>query len=109
MIGNLLTNAAKYSPQGSRVAVTVRACEEAAEVSVSDEGSGIPDDQLERIFEPFVRLEATAEVAPGAGVGLGGARALAQRLGGTLTVRTNDDVGSTFTLTLPKATLAGAT
>jgi PAS domain S-box-containing protein len=104
IVDNLLTNAAKYSAPGSPIDVEVREGGDGrAFVSVRDAGPGIPDDQLERIFEPFVRLYATAIDAPGAGVGLGGARALAQGLGGTLTAENNDGAGSTFTLTLPNA------
>jgi PAS domain S-box-containing protein len=102
IVDNLLTNAAKYSPQGTTITVTVGlAPGETGTVSVADEGVGIPADDRERIFDPFVRLHETEKSAPGAGVGLGGARALAQRLGGTLAVQDNQPIGSRFTLTLP--------
>jgi two-component system sensor histidine kinase KdpD len=102
IVDNLLTNAAKYSPPGTTVAVTVdHDGPTSARVVVRDQGAGVPADQRERIFQPFVRLEGSKASAPGAGVGLESGRALAELLGGTLTVHDNHPVGSAFTLTLP--------
>jgi PAS domain S-box-containing protein len=104
---NLLTNAVKFTEAGGRVAL---ACEtdDAAGVfraRVSDTGRGIPADQLERIFEPFVQVDRhrTPESQQGVGLGLAISRELARGMGGDLTVESTPGVGSTFTLTLPRA------
>jgi signal transduction histidine kinase len=102
---NLVTNAVKHTPEGG--AVTVNAAADAAHVHVRvhDTGRGIPADQLEAIFHPFVQGEHALETAAGDGVGLGLAisRELAREMGGDVTVQSEVGVGSTFTLTLPRA------
>jgi signal transduction histidine kinase len=72
-------------------------------VRVRDTGRGIPPDQLERIFEPFVQLDRhrTHESQQGIGLGLAISRELARGMGGDLTVASRPGAGSTFTLTLP--------
>ena len=104
---NLLSNAVKFTEGGGRVAI---ACEtdRAADVirlRVRDTGRGIPADQLERIFEPFVQVDRhrTHESQQGVGLGLAISRELARGMGGELTVESTPGVGSTFTLTLPRA------
>jgi signal transduction histidine kinase len=100
---NLMTNASKYSPSG---AVTTVKCGEApasAFVELADSGAGIPADQLEAIFEPFVQLPAGADSrSNGVGLGLAIARQLARGMGGDLTVQSQVGIGSRFTLSLPK-------
>ncbi len=104
---NLLTNAIKFTDDGGRIALS---CEndEAAGVSrvhVSDTGRGIPSDQLERIFEPFVQVDRhrTPGSQQGVGLGLAISRDLARGMGGDLTVTSTVGVGSTLTLSLPRA------
>ena len=104
---NLLTNSMKFTDAGGRVALW---CETDAgagvvQISVSDTGRGIPAEQLERIFEPFVQVERnrTQESQQGVGLGLAISRDLARGMGGSLTAESAVDVGSTFTLTLPLA------
>jgi PAS domain S-box-containing protein len=104
---NLLTNAVKFTAPGGSVAL---ACETDADapvirVRVHDTGRGIPPDQLERVFEPFVQIDRhrTHESQQGVGLGLAISRDLARRMGGDLTVTSTVDEGSTFTLTLPRA------
>jgi PAS domain S-box-containing protein len=104
---NLLTNALKFTDPGGRVSL---ACETDAtagvlRVHVTDSGRGIPPDQLERVFEPFVQVDRhrTHESQQGVGLGLAISRELAQGMGGDLTVESTPGVGSTFTLTLPRA------
>ncbi|MEP6904705.1 MAG: ATP-binding protein, partial [Gemmatimonadales bacterium] len=98
---NLLTNAIKFTPNGGRV--TVR-CEEApgtVSVSVCDTGSGIPEDKLGVIFEPFVQIsQRNTRTAEGVGLGLAIGRDLARGMGGELEVISEWGKGSTFTLTL---------
>ena len=100
---NLLSNAVKFTDEGG-VNVELHAATSASDgtiaVVVRDTGPGIPDEDLDRIFEEF---EQTMNGAGRGGTGLGLAisRRLAQLLGGQLTVRSEEGVGSTFTLTLP--------
>jgi signal transduction histidine kinase len=74
-------------------------------VRVSDTGRGIPPDQLDRIFQPFVQVDRHRTQASQQGVGLGLAisRELARGMGGELAAESTVGVGSTFTLTLPRA------
>jgi signal transduction histidine kinase len=101
---NLLGNAARHTPSGGLVAVEADAGPAEVRVRVRDTGSGIPADQLERIFEPFARgRDARAAAAPGTGLGLTISRALARGMHGDVTVASAPGAGSTFTVTLPPA------
>jgi signal transduction histidine kinase len=101
---NLLSNAMKFSPIGARIVVSCEEGEERHSVHVQDWGIGIPEDKLEVIFEPFVQLDSSlARNAGGAGLGLSISREFARRMGGDLRVSSAPAVGSTFTLTLPRA------
>jgi PAS domain S-box-containing protein len=102
---NLLTNAVKFTGAGGRVTI---GCERArggkVECTVSDTGSGIAGDQLERIFEPFVQVGRSLTAShEGTGLGLSISRDLARAMGGDIVVRSILNEGSTFTLTLPGA------
>jgi signal transduction histidine kinase/ligand-binding sensor domain-containing protein/DNA-binding response OmpR family regulator len=100
---NLLGNALKFTPRGGHVhvAVVVPPEDDRVEVSVRDTGPGIPAGQLERIFERFYQVEASAERRwPGAGIGLALARQLAELHGGTITVESAEGKGACFTVTL---------
>jgi len=73
-------------------------------IEVTDTGRGIPDDQLERVFEPFVQIDTKlTRAGEGTGLGLSISRELARGMGGELTARSVLGAGSTFTLTLPAA------
>jgi two-component system, chemotaxis family, CheB/CheR fusion protein len=101
IIINLVGNAIKYA-EGS-VDVELEAYPEWVEFHVRDRGPGIPPDQLERIFQPFVRLQATtSRSSGGTGLGLAISRRFARLLGGELTVESVVGEGSTFTLRLPR-------
>jgi signal transduction histidine kinase len=102
---NLLSNAAKFTPAGGRVTVAVEAPPGGAVmVRVADTGIGIPPDKLEAIFDPFVQVQSGLTRAhEGTGLGLAISRDLARGMGGDLTAESAVGVGSTFTLTLPRA------
>jgi signal transduction histidine kinase len=73
-------------------------------VRVKDTGRGIAEDQIERVFQPFVQLDPDrSRIRQGTGLGLAISRELAHGMGGNLTVDSELGVGSTFTLELPRA------
>jgi two-component system, OmpR family, sensor histidine kinase SenX3 len=108
-LGNLVDNAVRYSLVGARVAVATRtvtgAGEEIVEVSVTDEGPGIPESERERIFERFYRVDAArSRDTGGTGIGLSIVKHVAAGHGGEVRVWSVEGSGSTFTLRLPAAT-----
>jgi signal transduction histidine kinase len=106
---NLLSNAVKFTDPGGRIAIAVIAPPTDARVSltVTDTGHGIAPDLHERIFEPFVQVDATlTRTQQGTGLGLAISRDLAWAMGGDLTVVSTVGAGSVFTLTLPRVTSA---
>jgi two-component system, OmpR family, sensor histidine kinase SenX3 len=103
-LGNLIENAVHYSPQGTRVAVGVRRRQGAVEISVTDQGIGIADRDLERVFERFYRADpARSRATGGTGLGLAIVKHVATNHGGEVDVWSVEGSGSTFTLRLPPA------
>lgn len=103
-VQNLVDNALKYSPHGSTVTVSVREVEETCEVSVTDEGLGIPEEHQVHLAERFYRPDsARGRTKGGFGLGLSLAKAYMRLLGGTMDYTPAQPRGSTFRLTLPKA------
>jgi len=102
---NLLTNAVKFTPPLGSVRVQAErdSVDERVHIRVSDSGIGIPAEQLESIFEPFVRVEGGEQRREGTGLGLAISRDLARGMGGDLSVASTLGAGSTFTLTLVRA------
>ena len=100
---NLLDNAVAYSPERTRVVVsTKRVSGVAVELSVADQGIGIPRQDLERIFERFYRVDpARSRVTGGTGLGLAIVKHVTAAHGGQVTVTSKEGAGSTFTLRLP--------
>ncbi|GAB2819383.1 ATP-binding protein [Actinocorallia aurea] len=107
---NLVDNAIAYSPERTKVAITTRTvmgdpAEEGrpyAEISVSDQGIGIPERELERIFERFYRVDpARSRQTGGTGLGLAIVKHVATKHGGEVIVWSKEGSGSTFTLRLP--------
>lgn len=99
---NLLHNAVEYGGAQAPVRVTTGASDREAWLEVSDEGPGIASADLERIFEPFYRVQHDAAGPKGSGLGLAIARSLAARNRGRLTVMSQPGSGATFRLTLPR-------
>ena len=101
---NLLSNAVKFTPSGGEIRLACEADEQWVHTSVSDSGVGIPPDRLDAIFEPFVQVDrGLTSRQEGTGLGLAISRDLARHMGGELTAASTIGVGSTFTLTLPRA------
>lgn len=97
---NLLSNAIKYSPQGGRVLFTLCRTEDEAIIQVSDEGIGIPAEDQAQLFEPFHRASNVSSL-PGTGLGLAITRQSIERHGGSISVQSQPDQGTTFTVRLP--------
>jgi heavy metal sensor kinase len=101
---NLVENAVKYTPPGGAVELALARAEGAAVVSVTDTGIGIAAGDTERIFEPFVRLDAArARDTGGTGLGLAIARSIVAAHEGTITVESAPGAGSRFAIRLPLA------
>ncbi|MEJ0014185.1 MAG: ATP-binding protein [Actinomycetota bacterium] len=101
-ISNLIENAINYSPEGTRVAVALLVNDGLAEVSVTDQGIGIPEKDLERIFERFYRVDpARSRATGGTGLGLSIVKHVATNHGGDVSVWSVEGAGSTFTIRFP--------
>ena len=101
---NLLSNAVKFSPEHGRVQVVAEARGREGLFQVRDRGRGIPDDQLDSIFEPFHQVDRTdAREKGGSGLGLAITREIVRQHGGKLWVASEVERGSTFFFTLPIA------
>ncbi|HWE76830.1 MAG TPA: sensor histidine kinase KdpD [Stellaceae bacterium] len=99
---NLLDNAAKYAPPESTVEIRARRRNDRVEVHVLDEGSGIPQDQIERIFDKFHRVAEGDRKRPGTGLGLAICRGFVAAMGGTIRARNRADrSGGDFVIELP--------
>lgn len=103
-VRNLVENAVRHTPAGGTVLLSL-VCEDGrAALSVQDTGAGIAAADAERVFEPFVRLDAArSRDSGGTGLGLAIARSIVAAHGGTLTVRSEPGAGSRFTIRLPLA------
>ena len=104
-LGNLVSNAVAYSPDSSRVVVTAKPGETTVELSVTDQGIGIPAEEIDRIFERFYRVDpARHRSTGGTGLGLSIVKHVAASHGGDVRVWSVEGQGSTFTLELPRRT-----
>jgi two-component system, OmpR family, sensor histidine kinase SenX3 len=99
---NLLANAVAYSPPGTTIAVGARARSGFAEIAVTDSGIGIPRSDRSRVFERFYRVDQSrASATGGTGLGLAIVKHVASNHGGSVTVWSEEGLGSTFTLRIP--------
>ncbi len=102
-LGNLVANAVAYSPSRSRVVVAARANEMMVDLTVTDQGIGIPATEIDRIFERFYRVDpARHRSTGGTGLGLSIVKHVAASHGGEVRVWSVEGQGSTFTLSLPR-------
>lgn len=100
---NLLSNAVKFTGKGGSIGVSWTAGEKDVAINVTDTGIGIPGENLERIFDPFVQVSGSkAKMNEGVGLGLAISREIAERMKGTLTVQSTIGKGSVFTLKIPR-------
>ncbi|WP_404385090.1 two-component sensor histidine kinase [Knoellia locipacati] len=103
-VANLVSNAVNYSEAGTRVAVAARRVGDTVEITVSDQGQGIPASEQSRIFERFYRVDAARSRATGGtGLGLAIVKHVSATHGGDVSVWSEEGHGSTFTMRLPSA------
>jgi two-component system sensor histidine kinase SenX3 len=101
-IHNLLENAINYSPQNTNVSVSTSLADEIVEIIVTDQGIGIAEGELERIFERFYRVDpARSRETGGTGLGLSIVKHVASKHGGEVRVWSSPKVGSSFAIRLP--------
>jgi len=100
ILSNLLSNAMKYSPEGSSVQLELAVCQEVAILQVSDRGIGIPSEDLPRLFDSFHRATNVGQI-PGTGLGLAIVKNAVDLHRGKIVVNSQVGVGTTFTVTLP--------
>ncbi|MEO6003877.1 MAG: HAMP domain-containing sensor histidine kinase [Opitutus sp.] len=102
---NLLNNAMKFTPRNGVVTLACERVSHRVQIQVIDTGCGIPPEQLQRVFEPFVQLTTSIQSAdkPGIGLGLAICRELANAMGGSMSVESQVGAGSTFSISLPCA------
>jgi len=98
---NLVGNAVKYTPEGGAVVVRVDRADAQAEVAISDTGIGIPADALPRLFTEFFRAPNAKPFASGTGLGLVIVKELVEKMGGRISVESDEGRGTTFTVYLP--------
>lgn len=104
ILGNLLSNARKFSPPGSPIDIEARRARDRVELSVRDHGRGIAPEHLDEIFEPFVQTDpATTREAGGLGTGLYLVKQLCERMGAQIRVESQQGNGSTFIVSLMAA------
>ena len=104
-VSNLVENAINYSPDSTQVAIVLTCKDKLVEISVTDQGIGIPEKDIERIFERFYRVDpARSRVTGGTGLGLSIVKHVATNHGGDISVWSNEGSGSTFTIRLPEFT-----
>jgi two-component system sensor histidine kinase SenX3 len=102
-VHNLILNAVQYSPSPSRVGIGVTSTDDVIEMSVTDQGVGIAEEELDRVFERFFRVDqARSRATGGTGLGLSIVKHVVQNHGGDVRVWSQPGRGSTFTIRLPR-------
>jgi PAS domain S-box-containing protein len=103
VVKNLISNAIKYSPQGSEINISTQQREHFIEVSVQDQGIGMTADQQAHLFEKFYRADASNTAISGTGLGLSICKSIVELHGGHIRVESEYRHGSTFYFTLPSS------
>jgi len=101
VLDNLVSNAVKYCHPGGEVEVSIDVADDIATVFIIDNGIGMSDDTLARLFEPYFRAESAKAHAPGTGLGMAISRDIIISHGGTLHVESIREEGTTVIVTLP--------
>jgi signal transduction histidine kinase len=103
VLANLISNASKYAPEGTKVTISSEAADGFVRVTVADEGPGIPLDEQNRLFQRFFRSRTVREQAGGLGLGLSICRAIVHAQGGDIAIESTPGRGTSVHFTLPKA------
>ncbi len=103
VICNILGNALKYIPSGASVAVSTRSAGDSVEIDISDTGGGIPEKDVDTMFQKFRRSSTTGKI-DGMGLGLYISKAVAEAHGGSITLKSRLGEGTTFTVRIPAIT-----
>lgn len=98
---NLLNNAVKFNHEGGEITLRATAKDKKVLISISDTGLGIPEDEQELVFEKFYRVNSHRDLVPGTGLGLSVVKQIISDHGGEITLSSEVNVGSTFTISLP--------
>jgi signal transduction histidine kinase/CHASE1-domain containing sensor protein len=101
VIRNLLSNALKFSPEGSTISLLAKSSADELTLEIRDQGIGIPPEELDSIFDEFIQSSKTKTGAGGTGLGLAICRHIITRHGGSITACNNPDAGACFSFTLP--------
>lgn len=101
VFGNLIDNAIKYSNEGGAINVSAAARGELVEIVIEDHGIGMPASVIGNLFQKFYRSHRSRETVAGTGIGLYISKAIVESHGGTISVRSEDGRGSTFTVQIP--------
>jgi len=101
VLSNLIDNAIKYSSEGGAINVTAAVNGDFVDISVEDHGIGMPENVVGNLFQKFYRSHRSRETVAGTGIGLYISKAIVESHGGTISVRSEDGKGSTFTVSLP--------
>jgi PAS domain S-box-containing protein len=101
VVRNVLANAIRFSPPGQCIEITARTAEGSVELSVRDHGLGIPEDELEAVFEPFVQSSRTRDGSGGTGLGLAICRKIMRAHGGGITAHPAEGGGTVLCMRLP--------
>ena len=102
VLTNIVSNAVKYTPSGAAIRAIISQENSSIKFAVSDNGRGIPQEDLERVFEPFYRVSRQGtDRTPGTGLGLALAKSLVELHGGRIWAESELQKGSTFYFTIP--------
>jgi signal transduction histidine kinase len=101
VFGNLIDNAIKYSNDGGAITVSAESKGDSVEIAIEDHGIGMPGNVVSNLFQKFYRSHRSRETVAGTGIGLYISKAIVESHGGTISVRSEEGHGSTFTVSLP--------